>query len=496
MKISVNKLKGISFLYIIMPIIIFFIGWIRIYISIPLTGICILLFMRYIKSHHKEEIIILSKKTIFLIFFIAGIWCLFGGIGKVFYQPDFFPDHVIRNTIFRDLITESWPVNYSKDFYLCYYIGQWLVPAVIGKLLLLVSNLKIAFNISNIILYVWSVLGVCLIFIWIIKIFKTKSFKRIFLILLSFIFFAGLDLIGSIILNKCFPKNLIFAGFEWWTNNKVFQYSSFTALIFWSYNQAIVPILITLILYDNQDYKNQISLLILGLIYGPYPMLGLALYLIAINTIKCIQKKSFSIIKQYLSIQNILAMVFILPIFVLYYMANYKIANYSSMYFATNLTFEWWLYILFILLEFLIYIILIYDKHNDQNTELVVVSFALMLIPFKNTADFIMRVSVPFLLILWINIVKFILNPSSNKIRKKVLLFILIIAATSPLTEFARGIYHTKMQGYIGSSLKEIDLMLLDDYYKYNYISDDYAYFYKYIAKEGFYATKKDKKNR
>ena len=59
------------------------------------------------------------------------LWGYLGGQTGFFYQNS---DWGYRNAIYRDLITNSWPVYYpQKDTALVYYIGHWLVPAALTK---------------------------------------------------------------------------------------------------------------------------------------------------------------------------------------------------------------------------------------------------------------------------------------------------------------------------------------------------------------------------
>ncbi len=483
MNIKIHQLKIFSFLYIITPIIIFLLGWIKPIFSIPLVLICSITTFFYIKDTNKEKgQITLSKKSIFLIILIALLWCLFAGIGKLFYQPSFWLDHFARNSIYKDMVTKPWPVKYDKGIYLTYYIGQWIVPSIISKgLALFITNQKIFEIIKNIILYLWCVIGIILIFLWIIKILKIRKRKTIVLIILMFILFSGLDIIGFLIIQKNITLEQFLSGLEFWSNEP-WQYSNINSLLFWVFNQMIVPVLITLICIENNDYKYRGVFLISSLLFGPFPTLGLGLYLITLDIKNDIDNHTKNI-KKYFSVPNLVFALSILPILVLFYQANINVTlGTTTLY--TN--FKWWHYILFILLEFLIYIFLIYNpnKTKMKKNSLKIITLYLLIIPFYNQLDFVMRTSIPFLIILWIHITQFIIDKKENSLKKKILITLLSIAAINPLGEICRNIYKTYQQKHFGSDLEEINIYTYDNWLKNNYLSTNNNFFYQHIAKK------------
>ena len=349
MKIRNNILKNITSLYILLPVIIFMLGWLRTALALPLTIICIWITFIHIKKNMTDtEYFKLSKKAFIISLFIAFIWVFLSGIGKLVSQPTEALDHPIRNSIYHDMIFQKWPVLYDTNTYLCYYIGHWLFPSFISKIFFFITdNEKITFFIGNIILYLWSTLGIELLFIWICKTLHTYSAKKVLLVLTLFITFSGLDIIGLYILNLNFNfSNVLFNDLEWWSIN--WQYSSFTSLLFWVYNQMIVPMLITIVLLNETDNQNKILFLSTGLLFGPYPILGLGLYLITMDILTIARDLSLKNLKSYFSMQNMLSLVFILPVIVLFFMANFKIANNTSSMSFITAEFDIYRYILFI----------------------------------------------------------------------------------------------------------------------------------------------------
>jgi len=178
-------------------------------------------------------------------------------------------------------------------------------------------------------------------------------------------------------------------------------------------------------------------------------------------------------------------LLFILPIIILYFMANYKISNDVLDVSLIKGSFKLWKYLLFIFLEFLLYAFLIYRKDNPKmRKDILITAIVLSLIPLYMQIDFVMRVSIPFLFILWICIAEFILNKEANKIKKALLCLLLMIASIAPMGEIIRNVFCTIEQKRLGSNAGEINILELSDYYRYNYISGKKTIFYTYLSKK------------
>ena len=125
-----KQLLFISYTYLIVPIIIFLLGWVKLIISIPASLLLIVILIKNFPKKLEEENFI-TKRKILLVLCLATIICITAGQGGLFYQS---PDWHCRNAIFRDLINNEWPVYYGQgESSLVYYIGVWIVPAVIRE---------------------------------------------------------------------------------------------------------------------------------------------------------------------------------------------------------------------------------------------------------------------------------------------------------------------------------------------------------------------------
>ena len=125
---NLKNLKIISFSYLIIPIIVFILGWVKLSLAIiPTLGLVVILIRKILEENDKNNKFI-EKKYVIIIFLNILLICILGGIGGFFYQS---PDWHARNAVFRDLVNFDWPVYYETDAALTYYIAIWMVPAVI-----------------------------------------------------------------------------------------------------------------------------------------------------------------------------------------------------------------------------------------------------------------------------------------------------------------------------------------------------------------------------
>lgn len=508
-----KKLKLISYLYLIIPIIIFVIGWTKVVFSIPIT-ICLIVIFKLLCNQikYRNENIIEFKKII-PIFIIILLICITSGLGGFFYQSS---DWDARNAIFRDLVQQDWPVYYEKsNSALTYYIGQWMVPSVFGKIVIVIANaissifpniftnilkklsLEFAFQVGNIVLLFWNSLGVLIAILWLIKILKINKKLDIYLAIFIFLFFSGLDILGMYIFGT-FSVFLNRIHLEWWAG--IYQFSSMITQLFWVFNQSIPVWIITLMFLEEKRVNNYMLLILLALPFSPLPFIGLII-LFACNGIKFLIesvkiRKIVNFIKDIFSIQNILAFISILPLYGCFYFGNSSAigstegGGFSLM---TDLLtpFELIKLLIFWFIEVGIYGIFLIKKHR-KNPLFYVIMIALLIIPLFKLGyeyDFSMRVSIPLLLVINVWIVQKYLEEKNKKnitISFILLTIMLSIGFVTPMCEYARAFYYINKTKKINlvcditktfSELDEIGTNFVTQNPKEN------SMFFKYIAK-------------
>lgn len=512
-----DKLKKFSYLYLILPIIIFVLGWTKSIVSIPVAILLIIVFIilsnQLANIQSKDEVIISNKKSLVLFLFII-ILCITAGHGGLFYQSS---DWDARNAIFRDLINYKWPVYYEQNnCALTYYIGQWMVPSLVGKVInliinciyqivpniprgILLNNLQnISFQLANIALLFWNALGVFLACLWVIKILNINEKKDLFLAIFIFLFFSGLDIIGVIATNS---TSLLFERLhlEWWAWH--YQYSSMITQLFWVFNQSIPVWIITLMFLKERKVNNYLVLILLALPFSPLPFLGLIIlfgcngicYLI--EAIK--DKKTIDFIKDVFSIQNILSFITILPIYAIYYFGNRSAKETEGgAMFSVITEFlnpqEFVILSIFWFLEIGVYGLFLFKGHKKDPLFYTIMISTIIIPLFRvgHEFDFAMRASIPYIVVVNIWIIETFLKWKKEhtiSFKFAMLIACLCIGFVTPCYEYYRAFF------YITQTHK---INLVCDYTKTfsnvkperitNFVTEnpkENSIFFKYIAK-------------
>ena len=173
-----------SVLYMLLPALIFISGWVS---AFP-AGIflCLGIFLIYSQTKHAQGKLCFGKKlhhrSLAIAILILFIWVLLAGIGGCWYQNG---DFAFRNAMMGDLINKPWPVIFPDGKIFNYYFSSFLPAAFCGKFTGEFLGQKL--------MAVWSFIGIALCFLWFLSALKKNS---IWLILLIFIFWSGLDIIA------------------------------------------------------------------------------------------------------------------------------------------------------------------------------------------------------------------------------------------------------------------------------------------------------------
>jgi hypothetical protein len=231
---SMKWLFRLTYLYLLIPFILFCLGWLRLFVALPIAALMLWVFWRlwspkppglgYADRWQNREIL----QSVIPAILLTGLWVFLSGVGGYAFQNW---DHHWRNAVLRDLITYDWPVIYSSPEtgpirMLVYYVGYWLPAALAGKLL--------GWQFANFFLFLWTWLGIVLVALHLSLILKTSALKTISLL----IFFSGMDAFGALLLAGDYPTLWpTVQHLEIWGGN--LQYSSFTTQLFWVFNQAV-----------------------------------------------------------------------------------------------------------------------------------------------------------------------------------------------------------------------------------------------------------------
>ena len=207
-----------------------------------------------------------------------------------------------------------------------------------------------------------------------------------------------------------------------------------------------------------------------------------------------LKKKTHVLIKDLLTIPNILGIFILAPILLTYIFSNTRSSGGQGMLFNLNIGgsswYDWFMLVVFILVECGVYLFLVY-KNNKKNYLFYAIAVALPFIAafrFGTTNDFEMRASIPLLFCLMVLVIKemifhFQFKDKGVFISKKGLLILgcLSVGMFTPLTELYRGYHEVRNNHQINLTIENIQL----DENSINFVAPNYSNttFGKYIGK-------------
>ncbi len=502
MTISYLKLKRAAFFCLVLPSVIFLLGFLRWYIGVPVALLLAVAYLFAVRraDEREERALSLPRPSFWLLFLAVIFWCYLAGLGNLYAQSD---DWSARNAIFRDLIRMDWPVVYeTKNAALVYYIGYWLPAALVGKgALMLTGRLSLAWTLGNLALWAWSAICVFLVLLLVLLYMKAATKKQMWLIVLIFVFFSGLDIVGT--LYNLFVRRLAFPiHIEWWT---VYQFSSMTTALNWVFNQSIFAWLASALFLLERRVQSYAFIIVCLLAASPLPAVGLALYMVGYAVVLFVQslrkRESGAFWQDVLTVQNVIAVLFLLPIYFLYYKTNLAvnvgqfdtvipprdfrgIAVLAVMVIGAGLLFailRWrrvsvdlrvvWTvlltllatlaallldptvrfrYFVFLCLEVFVFLALIWREYKDEPLFYLTWGIAMLcpIVTVGTAADFCMRASIPVVFVTMILCIRYLFEHRGLLSEKKMtvrrgaylaLIAVMILGAVTPTVEFYRG---------------------------------------------------------
>lgn len=472
--LSDKNIEICSLVYIIVPYIIFAFGWLELPIALILSTLIIISAFLYAKTLENKEVYLENKhlKYFLITVLILLVWCLLSGMGGFGFQNN--PDWEKNNAIFHDLFLYKWPVIY-KDYSLVYYLGYYLPTGLVMKLL--------GWNIGYLFSFLWGFFGLILAAYWLKRL--SGSFSP--LIILLFILFSGLDILGLIIRFSVLPDPETLAYFkhagciEWWA--RYFQFSSNTTSLFWVPQYAIQGWLLTgLVLNNIQNHNSSRNLLFLWAlcIFG-VPFIFLAIIPIIVAGIFKTQKA-----KELFSFQNFIASPFIILVFMAYFTSKAFKDPFNAMSGYMQSPLYIFTYVIFVLAEFGLYALILHRCFKNDllwNVNLI----AMILMPFIRIGggnDFVMRGSACYLFILFIYFAKALITDKEalSKLRKAALIIIFAIGAFTPFLEIKRSVINYSVKIPVLS--EQYGVMDLQRYrFNNQYLGDKEAFFWKHLAR-------------
>ncbi|MFH1880774.1 MAG: hypothetical protein ABIK64_08275 [Bacillota bacterium] len=433
-----------AYVYLTLPICIYFVGWLKPVISVPMTLFFIYGTVVAVKNQSVQAIKTpaVTARQFIIFAMIIFLWVLMSGVGGFVWQNRY--DHVLRNAVFQDLVHFDWPVvSDASSRTIAYYIGFWMPSALVGK--------AFGMEAGYFFQLLWALIGTGLAFCLMSYILGKFSCVT----LLVFIFFSGLDIIPFLInvSNNGLPAYDAYSGFGIFYHLElqftVFNSSSPTSMLYWMYNYAIpfwVGFLLLLMQKNNRCLVFTYSLLAL---FAPIPMVGAlpaVVYIMLRNegvTPKNFFQKFGALFKHQFNLQNIagLLQVVIIELF----LATNNSARRIGMLPVNADSILWFLY--FFMVEFGLYLLWLYPawRKNKLCIVLMCSTAVFSFVEMGGSYDFAWRTTAPFMFFLMLYLIrKLIQKPQTLKLpMKAAIILILLAGAVTPVFEISRSVYNT-----------------------------------------------------
>lgn len=435
-------LLAAALIYLYIPICLFLWTWTRPLVAVPAIAVSLFtvyrLFNRFAEANTERDVQITPGMLLFSIVFLFAV-ALICGWGDFMSQAGDWPKH---NALLQDLTYQSWPVFYRDAVtpsMLTYYIGQYLVPAAVGKLF---SSVRV----SEIMFMLWGIVGLLLISLNLFSgLTQDLTPPRQLAILLSLLLFNGCLPLAQQMFRILAVDTAGFDPYQWqWMSALsgekpcLLQYRSNFVDLRWVMPQCIGVWLVLSIWWKHRDgVESFLPLMLPCMLNGAISFLDLAVMAVlsvAVTWLTEITKLS-DLARKVFSMDNILSLVFLAVPLLVYFSGNLfsekpSYAGFSRQYVSLRL------YVCFVLGEFGLYALLVWKKHR-KNSLFWSAVLVLMVLPFFKVGywnDLVMSASIPALFLLMICILD-VLMENRKTWQSACLVLLLVIAAIYPLKE-------------------------------------------------------------
>ena len=498
-------------LFLTIPLFMFFLGYLKLQVSIPLTLIFAGIVLYCVSDcmngpdgnknwgSDKDLKIPLSYLIGFAVTALAVSFV--SGAGEYIYT---LQDHEYRRAILRDLINYDWPVIYNyntqtnpeviKIFGMAsgqrafsYYFIYWMPAALAGK--------AFGFNVGNFVLYLWNSIGIFLCLLSTSAVIKKVTAWVPFI----FVFFSGLDIIPNLVYELTHYSD--WRWFEGFVTSMSYV-SNFRELAS-VFNQMVPCFLVVAILLMSNNTRSMGLTAGILFCYSPWAVFGILPMVAAFLFGKNLRASKISkTLYNTFSPANIASAVLILTIFGSYYMTNSGAVGYKGFaweYFSNP---GWFIlaYIVFILIEVIPFALILY-KREKYNPVFIAAFATLLILPFYRVSemnDFTMRGSMPalfFFCILLCGVVPEVMDQKNTPTTKKgwlksAAIMLTVILMTFPTLLNLFVIFGSMIQGDKGNeenigSLGNINQAEYAEVIQEQFFAEGYegSFFYRYFAK-------------
>ena len=508
-----KRLFIITLAYIYIPVFVFLLGFTAVWVwllTLPTVGFfSYKMYKDY--ADNKGVDVIIKWPSFAVVTFAIAIVCIVLGYGGIFPQAS---DWFKHNAILHDLINKSWPVYYTEaeESMLTYYLGQYLVPALIGKFIMCISgsNASVSFNVTEAVMALWGFCGIILVYLNLVRITVANTTKKQFRLGIVLIFFSGALPLAQVVCNDIFGAGMDSLGSHHWlllTNGLRLQYRSNLVMLRWVSPQVVVVWLIVALFMENsRKFEHYVVLLLPILLYGAFSVVMVFSCAVIIAVYELIvNKERISVLKKIFSLSNITVALTLGIVLFTYFLGYIQVEkpeylNFHSVELNVQKVFAIFIFDFFM---FGIYSICVF-KEQKRNVLYYAVNVMLLAIPFFVMGiynDWVMGTSIPGLFIIMVFVLQTLNSEplsvddivkrdyNSYLFRCAVLVVVMLIGGWYPLMEIKENVLAYEVgdntwDGF-GSLEKYSDRNsgeapdIIYNYYAYDL---DGKFFYEYFA--------------
>ncbi len=294
----VRLLPALTVVYLCLPAILFFWGWVRLRVSLValffLVSVMLAASWEAVRAAKRKTAAAKEARWQQLLrmylpaLLLITLWVSISGAGGMGPQTT---DLDKSTALLKDLIRRDWPLRLNFDGVptpIVYYMAYYLLPAWVGR--------GLGWLAANRFWFIWTLLGTLLAFAWFVQISTVKlrnRGSRLLLLAGIFMLAGGMDIIGDyVLLQKAIWLN---KHIEWWASLGNLQLSSNSTLLFWV-PQHVLPawLLIGLVascILEEQNLKYIGMALAASILWSPFATLGVLPYL-AVLAVMALRKEN------------------------------------------------------------------------------------------------------------------------------------------------------------------------------------------------------------
>lgn len=330
-KIPFRMWYGLAVGFIVIPVIVFCLGYLRWYVGIPfafcfaaLSAVAVLECRKpaagrtELTSNAKEIVIPLKYLIGFAVFAVFLAW--FSGVGEFIYS---LQDHAIRRATLSDLVSYKWPVIYDYSTQtnpdvikeigktggktaLMYYFTYWMPAALFGKLF--------GRTAADLFLMLWTALGIFLILIGMAKINGRACVTQPMFLM----FFGGLDVIPALVHSATGYR--LWTSLEGWVPNMAYycNMNEFANV----FHQCVPCFLITVLIMLSVNTRSFGLTGGLLFAYSPFGVFGIIPVILTAMFRKELRQDVKGTLKDLITAANVIPAVILLVMYGSFYSAN------------------------------------------------------------------------------------------------------------------------------------------------------------------------------